>query len=157
MATLRAPISTRQERVKSISVSSIKTPSDFQVVYSIKVSDLTPEDVILIKSQAEFTNNLGYTVSFGRYLLRAPSPTEVIKGVQVTRPVYMSFSPGQHHYVAEYIGVDYMAPEGTYYYNVVAYAYTKRAKPGDTLIVEQGYGDCTAMVFDRSSPRVPVN
>lgn len=148
MATLRTPITDNTENVTSIPIVQNLEKSDYRVIYLLEATDLSSEDVLLLKSQFEVTNPYSYEVNFGYFLLRADSPTEVYEGEKITRPVSASVPEVLHHYMGVLVGVDNNVT-GSVYYNVVGYCRSSLANAGDLLTVEQNYGDLTALVFER--------
>lgn len=147
LATLTGPVTTNTACVQSIPIMDERDPSQYQVMYSLCVNDLQPDQIVFIKAQMEVSNNVGYVVSYGWYLIRTDSPASTT-GVYLKHPVNATLPPLKHHYVTEMWAFDTDIPAGTSYYNLVGLAKSTDAKPGDSLVVEQGYGDCTVLIFE---------
>lgn len=148
MTILLNPLVDDMENVTSLTVYPTIDAANFSVIYSVYAPNLKPTDVILFKAQFEVTTFLMYELGLGRYLVRTDSPTST-SGVYVKRAVSSTVTQAEHHIVAQMIGVDTGMPAGNYYYNLVAYADSSAANPGDSIVVEQHYGDVTLLVFDQ--------
>lgn len=149
MLTLLGPITDGTENVTSLPVSTTYQNAQPQVIYSVYVQNLTPNDVVLLNTQFEITSNYSYTPGLSRYIVRTNSATST-QGEFVTKPVNNGLIRQEHHEVVLLVGVDSNMPAGNYYYNVVAQAVNGNAGPTDALVVEQNYGQCQALVFQRS-------
>lgn len=148
MVTMVGPYVDNTELQTSLLITPEPNPAYYEVIYSVYVPNLQPTDVVLIRAQFEVTNNTGQSVSLGRYLIRTNSATSVNGTDYVCRAMSTTFPSDRHHEAPLMVGVDTGMPVGNYYYNVVAYASSSGSNHGQSLVVEQGYGSCNALVFD---------
>jgi len=147
---LEGPFEDILENAAHIPVVSSVTDKNRVVLMSVPVN-MAKEDVALILGQVEVTNNLGLNVGFGRYITRGISPTDV--GGKWLVPANMdNITPGEHHRSQHFWAVDSDA-EGTFYYNMVAYAVSSDGN--GNLIVQQKYGKLVVMKFRREASTNP--
>lgn len=117
-----------------------------RVVYSIGPLDLRSGTIVDIKFQTELTNNLGYNVGVGRYVVRTHSPVSTT-GVRVIKAVMSNVTPNEHHQVLIHVGAEEIQEDlSGVYYNVVIYA---DSTAGDGVLkVEKGHGELIVEVQD---------
>jgi hypothetical protein len=117
-----------------------------RVLYSIGPLDLTSGTIVDIKFQAELTNDLGYNVGVGRYVVRTHSPVSTT-GVRVIKAVMSNVTPNEHHQVLIHTGAEEIKENlSGVYYNVVIYA---NSSAGDgNLKVEKGRGELIVEIRD---------
>jgi len=124
-------------------VSSIPVASgayQFQTVYSIPLGDLHVGDTLLIQTEMETTNDLGYNVMIASYVLLGDSPTAT-KGIEMTERNGYNVSANMHHGTMVKVGSYPVTEDLTNQYaNVVLYAASTRATATSTIAVEQDYG-----------------
>ena len=82
--------------------------------------DFSDEDIVLIFSQVEVTNDTGTNISFNRWMIPASSGSSATSlGGYVVIPMGASASPNIHHSVAEIMTAD-SGRTGNVYYNFIA-------------------------------------
>jgi hypothetical protein len=119
-----------------------------RVLYSIGPLDLKSGTIVDIKFQAELTNDLGYNVGIGRYVVRTNSSVSTT-GVRVIKAVMSNVTPSEHHEVLIHTGAEEIQENlSGVYYNVVIYALSS-AGDGD-LKVEKGHGE---LIVEVRNPR----
>jgi hypothetical protein len=122
-------------------------PMEYVVLYSVAVPNLTPNSVVVIKSQFQVQGLYKYYVGIGRSLIRATSPTDT-SGVTVTETVMTNLQPEFQNEAVVINGTDSNIPAGDYYYNLVGYSLgSGELHHGLNLTVIDGAGDITAVVF----------
>jgi hypothetical protein len=130
------------ERIEFLSVND----RSGRVLYSIGPLDLRPGTIVDIKFQAELTNDLGYNVGIGRYVVRTHSPLATT-GVKVIKAVMSNVTPIEHHEVLIHTGAEEIQENlSGVYYNAVILALSSSAD-GD-LKVEKGHGELIVEVQD---------
>ena len=131
-----------QERLEFLSVND--RPG--RVLYSIGPLDLRSGTIVDIKFQAELTNDLGYNVGIGRYVVRTHSSLATT-GVRVIKAVMSNVTPSEHHEVLIHTGAEEIQENlSGVYYNVVILALSSSVN-GD-LKVEKGHGELIVEVRD---------
>ena len=140
----------------------------YQVIFSIPVEGVSEGDVIHVSAEMEATNDCGYDVAFGTWLMIGNDPARTVpdsskgesylsfpSGYNITNGNYML--PGaadrgfMHHGSVTRSGV-YVIPKGingTRYINFIAYAQVDKldCKKGGGLKVEKGNGQMSVMHF----------
>jgi len=126
------------EHVISIPVDRYSANRD--VIYSVPVGDVTPGDTLLIQSEFEVTNNLGYNVMLASYVILTDGPTATA-GLEITEANTYNVTPNMHHGLTTKVGSLAITENlSDRYVNIVAYSAASRATTGATLRVEPDYG-----------------
>ena len=123
-------------------VAGAATPT-YKVLFSVKVDNLKPSDVIDLDGMFEVTNDNVYSVMVAYGIIQASSPTST-SGAYVAGLMTEYVSHDQHHFVGNLSGID-TGVSGTAYYNLVAFA--SQASYTGSLKVEQNYGALIAKVL----------
>jgi hypothetical protein len=145
VATLLGPYTTTTACVPSIPVTT--THQGWTVIYSLAIPNLQPSNILHLQVQAEMSNG---AVSLDWALIRTDSASSTT-GTYLKTPVSMTFMPEQHHYAIELWAFDTGAPTGTAYYNLLASAKSSQATSGQIVIVQEGYGNITGLVFENAT------
>ena len=148
------------EKVTSIPIATNDLPPTFHVLYSQKLRDLKEREVLLVLSEWEATNDEAakhndplYNVQMASYITLGDSPTDTTRSEsrEITEANGYNITPGMHHGVGTKVGT-FVVPAaltGTKYVNVVVYAASSRASPGDTLTIMQEYGRLSVLRFEQ--------
>ena len=133
-------------------LESLSVDSSHRVLYSIGPLDLRAGTIVDIKFQAELTNDLGYVVGIGRYVVRTLSPVST-SGVKVIKAVMSNVTPSEHHKVLVHAGAEEIREDfSSVYYNVVIYAIFPGHRDLEArkkkLKVEKGYGELIVEIRD---------
>lgn len=117
-----------------------------QVIYSVPVDAINIDDVLQITSEFEATNPYTYNVMIGSWIVLADSPTATTGTLLDPANAY-NITPGNHHGVitkarnwkasSSYTGK---------YVNVVGWAASVNATPGQMLTIEQSYGHLDVLI-----------
>lgn len=111
-----------------------------RVVYSVPVGDLAPGDTLLVSSEMESTNNLGFNVMQCSTITVTDSPTATA-GSDATETNCYNISPNMHHGVTPKVGsfaVTADMPDA--HVNLVVYSAAYLATASSTLKIEPDYG-----------------
>lgn len=115
-------------------------PYSKHVIYSVPVGDLSAGDTLLVSSEMESTNNLGFNVMQCSTLTVTDSPTAT-GGLDATETNCYNISPNMHHGVTPKVGslaiTEDMADR---YVNLVVYSAAYLATASSTLKIEPDYG-----------------
>lgn len=120
------------------------------VIYSQRLTNVKAGEIILVFSQFETTNDLGFNVMVASQVILADSSTEVT-GTEITEASGFNVTPNMHH--GKTLEVGTLVSPADYaekYVNVCVYAASTAASPGDAITVEQDYGRLSVLRF--SSP-----
>jgi len=110
------------------------------VVYTVFVGDVGPGDTFLVQSEFEVTNDLGYNIMIGSYIVLADGPTATT-GTDITEPNAFNVTPDMHHGVPVKVGSLAVTESlSNQYVNVVAYSRASRATATSSIRVEPDYG-----------------
>ena len=136
------------EQITSLPVSPKGVPYQKIVLFSERLTDIKKGEVILVLSQFETTNNLGFNVMLASRVVLADSPTSAI-GIEITEASGFNITPNMHHGKTVEVGT-MVSPRdyATKYVNVYAYAASTAASPGDTIKVEKDYGRLSVLRFN---------
>lgn len=151
MASILPPIITTTATASTIPITTNADPNSYRVVFSVPATGLGPGKIVLAETQVEFvhgTTQYTYLVSVTRQIIRATSPTATT-GTAVTPPIAGDVGPGEWSSVFSLMGTDSNIPAGDYYYNVVMFASSASATPGDTITIPSGYGDCSILIMSQ--------
>lgn len=114
-----------------------------KVIFSIKLDNLDPSDVIDIDGMFEVTNNDTYPIMCGYSIERCTSATAT-SGTRIGGAVTTNVTRDMHHYTANINAID-TGVTGSIYYNLVGYA--NASGYTSALTVEQNYGALVAKVL----------
>ena len=126
---------TFQELVNSLPLTNDAGTAPRIVIASLQVPEIAAGDVVDLDAFLHVTNDLPYTMGVAPYLVRAASPTAT-EQVKVVKPAGENITRDTHHKRYVIRGIDGRPPAGTWYYNLVAYAYSTAAKAGARVTVE---------------------
>jgi len=116
-------------------------------IYSIQITNLNPQDVVILTGQYEATNDLGINVGLVSVLVRSTvGPNEWQTGAIVSPAAGGDFgSVSNDHHRAVYIpGIDTGA-NGTVYYNLLSSS--QSTGTNGPIQIMQGYGNLRAVVL----------
>jgi hypothetical protein len=148
MTTLLGPFAENTILSPTVPIPTAIDPALYQVIYSVPVQNLTPQSVVLINTQCEVSGFFGtHTPGVGRFIVRTDSPTST-SGTLVAPANVTNFVSSEEHQVITMLCVDTNMPAGNYYYNVILYAFSTYAQPGEALTVEPQSGACQVLVFN---------
>jgi hypothetical protein len=121
---------------------------DKKVIYSIPLSNLNKNDVLMITGQFEVTNTYGYNTMIGSWLILGDSKLST-SGVLIDVANAFNVTPSNHHGVitkarSYKINQDLKTVK---YLNLVAWSASENAYSGDTIKVEQKYGHLDLIIF----------
>ena len=135
--------STRLERTSQIGVGLGRAA----VVYSVAVPKLAPDDVLLVTTAAEVTNDLPYNVFVGAQLVVASSPTAT-RGSSLNAGSGTNVTPAIHHgVVVRSAAYRPSGVLGSRYINLVLVADSSRGPTPGGLRVERGGGELSVLRF----------
>lgn len=162
----RVPVLPLPKRIPLSSGGGLQ--EQYQVIFTIPVAGLSERDVLQVAAEMEVTNDCGYDVAFGTWLVIAGDPARTVPdtakgdaylaypaGYNITNGNYQLPGAGDrsfmHHGTASRSAV-YVVPKGlagTRYVNFVAYAQTDKldCRKGAGLTVEKGSGQMSVMHF----------
>jgi len=130
-----------------ISIPVTRSSLDRDVVYSVPVGDLTSGHTLLMQTEFETTNDLGYNVMVASYVILADSPTAT-QGLEIAEANTYNVTPDMHHGITTKIGslaiTENLADQ---YVNVIVYSRASRASTSSTLRVEPDYGRLVVTVI----------
>jgi len=124
-------------------VISIPVTKDYYVktvIYSVPVGDLSVGDTLLVQSEMESTNSLGFNIMQCSYITVADSP-DAVTGNDATEDNCYNVIPDVHHGVTPKVGSFTVTEDMTdQYVNLVVYSAASKATPTSTLRIEPDYG-----------------
>jgi hypothetical protein len=176
VGAIRVYKTTRQSEKHSVLhlPKRIQTPQgpglqeQYQVIFSIAVAGVAEGDVIHVSAEMEATNDCGYDIAFGTWLMIGNDPARTVpdsskgesylsfpSGYNITNGNYMLPGAGDrgfmHHGSVTRSGV-YVVPKGisgTRHINFIGYAQVDKldCKKGGGLKVEKGNGQMSVLHF----------
>jgi len=115
-------------------------------IFSVLVPKITAGNILQITSEFEATNPFSYNTMIACWIILTNSPTATL-GTLIDPANDFNISPAMHHGVTVKAR-NWQAPSTftNLYVNTVAWAGSSNANPGDTLIIEQGYGHLDVLI-----------
>jgi hypothetical protein len=111
-----------------------------KVIYSIPIGQININDVLQITAEFEATNPFSYNVMIGSRILLCTSDIATT-GVLVSPANAFNITPGNHHgVVTKARNWKSTLSYTNYHLNLVAWAGSVNALPGQMLQIEQAYG-----------------
>ena len=137
------------ERVKSIPVAKTSNQIKKNVIFSIEITEnLSIGDVLLVTSEYQATNDLGFNTSIVSQLILTNSQ-HATTGLEITEANGYNITPNMHH--------GYLVKNGTIemtsrsinkkYVNLISFSKSNAAKPGDSLTIDNDYGRLSIIHF----------
>jgi len=132
------------ERIAYLDITNAK-----KVIYSIPVSKLTVDDILVITSAFEVTNNNNIDVMIGSDV-RLSDSSNSVDGIILDRAYTFNVTPGMHHSVMTH-GRQYKVKENYFnkYINLVIWSASDAALPGMKLAIEKGYGHLDITIINK--------
>lgn len=136
------------ERVDTLPLSN---PETMRVVQSVKLDTLRAGDVLIVHGDIEATNDCGYNVALGTYIILAPTDTSIARSTDAVLSPAAGFniSANMHHGLASRSGALVITrdiPDA--HINLVAYSQSSVLTCGG-LKVERGYGQLVVLHYLR--------
>lgn len=128
------------EKTSSLQITSNSTVK--KVIYSLRAENVEKDDIISIDAMFETTNPTSANVMIGYYLVRTGSE-DAVEGINISGAVAENVTPNMHHMVSNISAKD-TGVEGTFYYNLVAYAASSSVS-GDATVEDGGL--MTMMIY----------
>ena len=133
------------ELVASLPATDDDSPYAPEVIFSAEIARISEGDIIQVMAEFEVTNDLGYNCMIASQVVLADAATST-SGTEITEANGFNITPGMHHGTTVRVGA-YVASEDytSVFVNVIGYAASSAAQPGDTLAVEPDYGRLTIL------------
>lgn len=137
---------TGAERVDSLRLSS---PETMRIVQSVTLDSLRAGDVLVVHADMEATNDCGYNVGLGTFIVLAPDDTTTVRATEtlIAPAAVFNISPNMHHGLASRSGALVLAKDvPSSHVNFVAYAQSSLLTCVG-LKVERGYGQLIVLHY----------
>ena len=124
-----------EERISYLDMTNSK-----KVIYSILVPELAVDDILILTSAFEVTNNNNINVMIGSDV-RLSDSSNSVDGIILDRAYAFNVTPGMHHGVMMHAR-QYKVKKNCFnkYINLVVWSASDEAIPGMKLVIEKGYG-----------------
>jgi hypothetical protein len=139
---------TTSGKLTKIKVKGDLGPHVFEVLYSVKLTNIEVGDKINIQASFNTTTPNSFNTLISRHVILATSPTSIKAVVNITPPVGENITKDIHHLVS-FIGRWYVftAAYNEIYVNVILRSASTKANGKQDLIVETGKGWLDVAVF----------
>ena len=133
--------SSASEQVTSIPILTAGTTKTS--IISVELPDVAEGDILVCLAEFEGTNPESYNVGVWSALLLAAA-LDATTGVELSEFNGANITPGNHHMTfvktAMHVVTASDVTAGRRFVNLVGYARSTAAQPGDVLVIEQDYG-----------------
>jgi hypothetical protein len=138
------------EKAPWLLIMQSKNAYDFKVCYSVPIS-AKAGDIIYASFRGEVTSEQPYNVQIGSFVTLGVSATDTSLSKSILPPAGGNVTPAEHHKVFAGGSAWPFTSDFDGFVNVVLYANSSAAGPGQTIEVMQGYGKLDVMHFVKAN------